>query len=382
MWVILYHQIPHEDTGLAVSWLGDLPLPLHLILRCGYAAVTVFFVLSGFVLAYNYDLGAPWDSRTKARFWAARFARIYPAYAAGLLLMAPFVLYRVIFLRPVPSAAGEAAAAFLNVTLLQAWDPRTALTWNYPGWSLSDESFFYISFPFIGIWLWRIQRPRVLVGVTTLFWILSMTPPWVVMALSVEGFGNVPASTFAIPDSAGFAANLIRYNPLLRLSEFAAGILMARLFLYLQANVHFLNGRGYWLYGPGLAVTAIVLGNADQVPYALAHNGLLLPPYACLILGFALDGGWPARCCSWRPMVFLGNASYSMYILHVPIQMWLVTFLRREFSLDPQGRGWVIGYAIAIVTISSLFFHYLEEPAHRWLRDILRKRIERRVQQS
>ena len=53
LWVILYHQIPHEDTTVTVSWLGSLPLPFHLFLRTGYAAVTVFFVLSGFVLAYN-----------------------------------------------------------------------------------------------------------------------------------------------------------------------------------------------------------------------------------------------------------------------------------------------------------------------------------------
>jgi peptidoglycan/LPS O-acetylase OafA/YrhL len=386
LWVILYHQIPHEDNGLAVSWLGDLPLPLHLILRCGYAAVTVFFVLSGFVLAYNYDLGAPWDPRTRVRFWAARFARIYPAYAAGLLLLVPFALYRVAVLQPIPSAQGEARAAFLNFFLLQAWHPYTALTWNYPGWSLSDEAFFYAAFPLIGIWLWRIRRPWIVLAVAAFLWVLSMAAPWMAMGLAmaapVDGFGNIPASTIDIPDSASFAANLVRYNPLLRLPEFAAGILMARLYRHWQGSGHFLNGRGYWLYIPGLLAAALVLGNADQVPYALVHNGLLLPPYACIILGFALDGGWLARWFSWRPLVFLGNASYSMYILHIPIQVWLLTLLRRVFSFEPHGLAWVAVYAAAVVAISGLFFVRLEEPAHRWLRDTLRKRIERRFQHA
>jgi peptidoglycan/LPS O-acetylase OafA/YrhL len=376
LWVVLYHQIPHEDIDLTVTWLGNMPLPFHLFLRTGYAAVTVFFVLSGFILAYNYDLGMPWNRKKNIRFWGARFARIYPAYLTGLLLMAPFLFYRFAVLQRPMSAEYEAMAAFLNATLLQAWHPYTALTWNYPGWSLSDEAFFYAAFPFIGIWLWRLQKPWALIGMAAFLWLLSMTPAWLAIAWPIEGFGDVSASVHHISDDASLAANLVRYNPLLRLPEFAAGILIARLYLTLRSQSHPLNGKGYRLYIPGLLVIALVLGQADQIPYPLAHNGLLLPPYACLILGLALDGGWLARLLSWRPIVFLGNASYSMYILHVPIQVWLLIFLRRGFSMEPHGLAWVMAYAAVIIAVSSLFFIYLEEPAHRWLRNALRARAD------
>jgi len=374
LWVILYHQIPHEDNTLAVSWLGNLPLPFHLFLRTGYAAVTVFFVLSGFVLAYNYDLGATWSRQKRLRFWIARFARIYPAYFAGLLLMAPFLLYRSIILKRSISLAYEALTALLNFALVQSWHPAAALTWNYPGWSLSGEAFFYAVFPFIGIWLWRLQKPLALIGMAAILWVLSMAPSWVAVVWPIPGFGDVSAAVFDIPEAAGFAANLIRYNPLLRLAEFAAGILLARLYFYLQSHPNPLKGS--WFYMPGLLVTAFVLGQADRIPYPLAHNGLLLPPYACLILGLALNGGWLARWLSWPPLVFLGNASYSMYILHAPIQIWLMILLRRWFSVEPQGLAWVTAYAMVVIVISSLFFVYFEERAHRSLREALRRRFE------
>lgn len=375
MWVILYHQIPHEDPGPAVSWMGGLPLSLHLILRCGYAAVTVFFVLSGFVLAYNYDLGAAWSAGTRLRFWIARFARIYPAYVSGLVLIAPFVLYRVLLLDSGPPAGWELLTAALNALLLQAWAPETALTWNYPGWSLSDEAFFYAVFPFIGVWLWRLRGVGAWLGAAAALWVISMLPPLITIALPVHGFGDIPADHFAIPDAAFYPANLIRYNPLLRLAEFAAGIVVARLYRHSQTAGNPLDGRGYWLYLPGLAVAGLVLAQAGSIPYPLAHNGLLLPPYACLILGLAFAGGPVARWMAWKPLVYLGNASYSMYILHVPVQAWLQVPARRLLGWEPRGLTWILLYSAAVILLSCLFFHFIEEPAHRRLRGYLQRRL-------
>src|SRR5437660_267223 len=94
IWVVIYHQIGPK-TGLAISWLPNAPDAICALLRVGYVAVTVFFVLSGFVLAYNYDLSEPWSRRASVKFGIARFARIYPAYCAGLLLFVPSVVYRI-----------------------------------------------------------------------------------------------------------------------------------------------------------------------------------------------------------------------------------------------------------------------------------------------
>src|SRR5579863_1305776 len=72
--------------------VGLLPYPLSSVAKNGYVAVGLFFVLSGFVLAYNYA-DRPMDIRT---FWTARFARIYPAYLLAFVLIAPAVCVRLV----------------------------------------------------------------------------------------------------------------------------------------------------------------------------------------------------------------------------------------------------------------------------------------------
>src|SRR4051812_45730838 len=83
--VVLFHGgYLLETAGIVVP--GTVG---HNLLRTGYLGVQFFFVLSGFILAYTYlpQRGTGFQ-RT---FWVARFARIYPVYVLGLLLVVPFV---------------------------------------------------------------------------------------------------------------------------------------------------------------------------------------------------------------------------------------------------------------------------------------------------
>ncbi|HVE12493.1 MAG TPA: acyltransferase family protein, partial [Elusimicrobiota bacterium] len=103
------------------------------LLATGYAGVGFFFVLSGFILSYTYR-GRLDGARERREFWRARFARVYPVYALGLLLFAPIEL--------LGGRPGTVAPSALScVTLTQAWIPAFALRWNTPGWSLSVEAF-------------------------------------------------------------------------------------------------------------------------------------------------------------------------------------------------------------------------------------------------
>ena len=78
IWVVIYHVTPVSEERV-IAWFPSLPQAFYSVLRTGYVAVGVFFVLSGFVLAYNYDLGKRWDRRNLVRFAIARFSRTYPA---------------------------------------------------------------------------------------------------------------------------------------------------------------------------------------------------------------------------------------------------------------------------------------------------------------
>src|SRR5690242_17436535 len=144
MAVVAYHAldalVPHAPGYLS-------RLASH-----GYLGVSLFFVLSGFILTYTYiepDSGA---LRGSAReFWWARIARVYPMYTAALVVALPvFLLYRIA-LAPPEARAQATIAAGLTPMLLQGWWPPAACQWNCPGWSLSVEMFFYAIFPFLAV---------------------------------------------------------------------------------------------------------------------------------------------------------------------------------------------------------------------------------------
>lgn len=367
IWVVIYHVTPVSDQHV-IAWFPAAPHALYSMLRTGYVAVGVFFVLSGFVLAYNYDLGKRWDGRSLARFAVARFSRIYPAYCLGLLLVMPFVVYRLARAFSLDALGDEALIGFLNWTLLQSWIPDMALTWNDPGWSLSNEAFFYLCFPFIGVFLWKFSTPGKNLAAGAAMWLFaSLAPLWLVLrpGISFEDLSTMGAS---LGGSAETVGQLVKYNPVLRIPEFCVGILLCRMYCYVRESYPRLLGRGRWFYLPALLLTGVLLSAASGFSPFLLHNGILLPLYGCIIFGLALEGGALSRVLSSDILVLLGNASYSMYILHVPVRTWITVVLRRVFSYDPSGPAWVVGYTTAVIVLSCLCFKVIEEPLHRALK--------------
>jgi peptidoglycan/LPS O-acetylase OafA/YrhL len=107
--VVIYHQTsPDNYLGPVTPRLPDI---LFAISRTGYVAVDVFFVLSGFVLSYFYSLATRFSSSQLVSFAINRFARIYPTYCLGLLLIAPFIVAQVFRNGSVGFAAREGVSS-------------------------------------------------------------------------------------------------------------------------------------------------------------------------------------------------------------------------------------------------------------------------------
>jgi peptidoglycan/LPS O-acetylase OafA/YrhL len=365
LWVVTYHQTSPENYLGPV--MARLPGPIFCVLRTGYVAVGVFFVLSGFVLSYSHSLTTRFSSSQLASFAVARFARIYPVYCFGLLLIAPFVIAHALGNWSAATAIREAVKAFLNWTLLQSWVPRAVFSWNAPGWSLSDEAFFYFCFPAVGFALWKLSRLRRILLTASVIWAAALVAPLIALVSPLRPFGIAAATSFPW-DANPFWANLISFNPLLRLPDFCIGILVCRVYYELRVRKSYLLGKGYWLYLPGILLEILVLSNANVLPLPFVQNGLLLPLHSLIILGFALGGGVFSRLLSTSPVVFLGNASYAMYILHVPILFWMNAVTERLFALKPSGVAWTLCYLVVVVSFSSVLFKVLEQPANRFLK--------------
>jgi len=340
------------------SWLGQIS-------SIGYVGVSFFFVLSGFILVYTY---AGRDTSARA-FWRARFARIYPAFAFSLLLTGPFFFFAVLMLK-IPffewSSAHLRIVVFLVPLLLQAWVPLAALAWNSVAWSLSDEAFFYLLFPFLKKRFLQIGIPGLAV-VALVCWGVSLAMSWAYVLRNPDHLQIMDADVFG-----AFWMNAVKFHPLARLPEFLLGMACGAIFLKSRMDENSENARAVSdpklalpLVLAGLLIAATVAHYSGQIPYPVLHTSLLAPAFAAIIYGFALRPRWGAPL-AWRPLVFMGDASYSLYLLH---SFFLGPFFFTQTGAPRhRGPGWYVLYFVIALGISGLVYRFIEEPSRRKLR--------------
>jgi peptidoglycan/LPS O-acetylase OafA/YrhL len=322
LWVIVNHLVGKGHVYEPLARM--LPGPLQAIMRGGYLAVPTFFVLSGFVLARTYA-SSQWDRASVWKYAAGRFARIYPVYLLSLLIVLPFIV------KAKDQPKGWLVA--MHLTLMQGWFAgRFTAGWNTPAWTLSCEMFFYLMFPLLMVPVRRFGwKPAIGAGL-----LACILPPlmW----------------SWGISD---------QLKPLIHLPDFVVGIVVARVFDLLTERRAAPSGK--WLYWIGGIGSAAIIGYAQLLPKSISINTLLRPMNAMLLLGLGLGGGWVARALSTRPFVFLGKASYAMYILHIPILWWAVAW-----------PGFAVRYLYVafVVAVSCAVYAYFEEPANRFVRSI------------
>jgi peptidoglycan/LPS O-acetylase OafA/YrhL len=328
-YVVLFHALP----GLARRY--PVPKLLATFLSNGYLAVGLFFLLSGFILAYTYE-GQIDGMAGRVRFWEARFARIYPVYLLALVLSYGFATNL------------HLGTKLAVIGMVQAWNPLNpdmAGAWNYPAWTLSAEAFFYICFPFVVPWLSR-QSDRVLFWLTALFLVICIV-------------GHTPV--MGLGDWKNHAALFERLVPLpvLRIPEFLLGVAMGLSFLRDKAPQQHASRplRVYPAFLGVLVVLSLPLG--DWV-------SLVILPFSVLVYELARGGSWAARFLSTRVMILLGGASYSVYLLRYPVTNWT----RVLFATMPARfvRFGELLAPVILVLFSLCVFLYWEEPSRKTLR--------------
>ncbi|HVI95999.1 MAG TPA: acyltransferase [Anaeromyxobacter sp.] len=344
--ILLYHYGAPLTAG-APAWIER-------VRTGGHAWVGLFYVLSGFVLAWANP--EPLDPPARRAFWIARGARLYPAYLLAFGLSAPFALERWAGGGPlgVAKAAVVAGAALL---LVQAWAPPIARLWNTPGWSTSVVAAFYAAFPFLAARLARLSR-RGLAAAALGAWAAALALPLAYLALRPDG--PVDGETLRWDEPLWLEA--LKFHPLARAGEFACGVALG-----------LLHRRGVALPRAGAAAAPLALGGAVALlawggaPFVLVHNGLLVPLFAIAILGLATGRGPLARALGSRPAAVLGDASFALYALQEPLWLWSRTLAAADRGA-PASAAFVVAYAATAAAIAVLVSRLLERPARRALR--------------
>jgi peptidoglycan/LPS O-acetylase OafA/YrhL len=334
--------------------VAGLPAWVDRIRTNGFAWVGLFYVLSGFVLARAHP--EPMDARARRRFWAARLARLYPAYLVAFLLAAPFVLDRWAAGSPA-GAAKAAVVAAAALLLVQAWIPPIGRIWNAPGWSTSVVASFYAAFPFVAARLARLSRRGLWLALAGA-WALSLSLPLLYLALRPDG----PVSDFTWNEP--FWLEALKFHPLARAGEFVAGVALG----LLDRRAPLL-ARGGGMAAALAFAAAFALLAWGGIPYALLHDGALVPLFAVGLAGVARSSGPVARALASAPARALGDASFALYALQEPLWLWA-----RRVAGEPGPRastGFVLAFAAAAIAISVCVSMGLERPARRALRALL-----------
>jgi peptidoglycan/LPS O-acetylase OafA/YrhL len=331
------------------QWFGFLAP----VINAGFISVSYFILLSGFVLAYNYSDRARNGELDRKRFWEARFTRIYPIYFLSLLLS----LGQLSGEYPTHTKAMFWTGVVLTPLLLQGFVPAVATFLNTPAWTMSAEAAYYILFPFVA----KAKRPRriaphvmKMAGV----WVLGLIPGVLYIVFNPDGIAH--------PDrwSYGPWLQALKYTPYTHVFSFVFGVMLADLNRMIARTAQL----RLWLGIAGFGGIYGLLRMGSLVPYAIIHDGLLMPLFGCIVLGLAGEN-LLARALGIRPLVFVGEASYCLYLLH--FSLW--TLIHNSHVLNALGLvrfdPW-ISY-ILLIALSIFALYFIEKPVQRKLRECL-----------
>jgi peptidoglycan/LPS O-acetylase OafA/YrhL len=309
---------------------------LSLFYQGGWAGVSFFFVLSGFVLAWAVR---PTD--TARTFWRRRFFKIYPNHLVTFL--AAFVL-----LASTSQMTFGTWDAVTNLTLVQAWFPQmeTRHTFNQVAWSLSCEALFYFAFPFLMRLIVRIRPERLWA------WAAGVVAAIFAIAFIAKLLPEQPP--FPVTQFTAWEMWFVDEFPPARMLEFVFGILMAQIVM---------SGRRLPL-GLGGAVTLAVAAYvvAPLLPPTLTFAAVMVLPIGLVIAaGAAADVAGRPTMLSSRPMVWLGEVSFAMYMVHH-------LFLTYSYRWLGAGHSWrtlpaigVLALLLGSVVVLSWLLHVLVE---------------------
>jgi peptidoglycan/LPS O-acetylase OafA/YrhL len=321
--IVYYHM---RDYSSSIPQTGPI-LKLHL-------AVDFFFILSGFILTLVYGERFKSDTASTYDYLVARIARIYPVHLTVMLAFVVLVLAMSSLGMEFNAQRYRPIAFFWHIALLDAWGFDDSLTWNYPAWSISAEFAAYCLFPFIIGPIMRLRIPAAIISL---------------LALCI---------TFMLCNHLlDITSRTINFSIIRVIPEFIMGMLAARLSGTPSPTLH---------------------ANFAFCLIALLVSGLLLyeaPDEYTVVVSVALIGlaphiSGPLRSLlSWRPLVYLGAASYSLYMVHA----FVLSIFYNAMKLPLLGSKLPVpfrdGICLALtVIVASMLFHFVENPCRHIIR--------------
>lgn len=320
MMVLIWHFKPKGESASPT---------LDFLFFNGFAGVDIFFVISGFIMVYTTG-GRRGGAKQALLFLAKRIARIWPLYAFGTLLYVVF-LFSLGWLTSDYASKSVLSLAFYPVP------PHPVLD---VGWTLNIEMYFYIVF-------------AACLAFDKLRWIVASI--WVFATILAQ-MGNYNFSF--IPESISFVLPLLIQAVHPCIPEFFAGMLIALFFMSgikIKKSVaipvaSILISFAAWQYIDGFY-------NRPGI-YGMGASAISL----VLALAIAEKSGF-----GWRPgrlVMWIGNISFSIYILHTTVGLAVTRFfMGTDLSSYTHGVGYVVFITVIVLSLSAVTHEYIEKRA-------------------
>ena len=342
-WVLLYHFKDH--LGLGMGQFG--------LVADGYLGVDLFFTLSGFILAHVYLTSLEGGRFGYGGFLKNRIARVYPMHLAALGAML------VLFAGAAILGVGESNPDAFRLSdlpahlfMVHAWGTTPSVGWNFPSWSISAEWLAYLLFPLVAGLVLKAKR-----------WSGAFAAGAVVLCLfSFWALDNLSAVFPGVGQN--FSQMTAQIGALRILPSFLLGVA-----LYAFGREHAAPKSWAW---PIVAVSA---GWVVAVTTLGWWEGLTWFGLAGLLYGLAETSRHGVDApMSGRVFVFLGAASYAMYMIHLPIDIvWfhaLEKFGVTETSDLALRVGATVGVFVVSIAASAVAYLVIEEPTRKLIRKL------------
>ena len=334
LWVVLYTFWPNLD----VSFMPNLAAK-------GYLGVELFFILSGFILSHVY-LNAFAEKRFSYRgFLWARIARVYPLHVFTLLGVMALGLAAVAVGMNIDASVLSWKSLPAHLLMLHAWGFASEAGWNHPSWSISAEWFAYLAFPLFALAAWPLRKRP---------WVATAGAAVFLMGLyaAFERFAGFPLT------EATFRWGALRIVPC-----FAYGCA-----LYLVYRRAPLPRAGL------LAISAAIVMVASAS--VLAWDAITVLAAGLLILALASIPDGRAGWLGSKPAVYLGEISYSVYMVCAPWQILAVNLAARATGADDKRLHVLVwlGIILGLIVAAAATYHLIERPARKALRAMADRR--------
>lgn len=356
-------MIPGLDGLRAIAFL--LVFAFHTdYLQFGWVGVSLFFVLSGFLIT-GILLDMKKTLATKDyffKFYGRRFLRIFPLYYFYLILMTVLAIWLIfISYRPI----------YMQIFLDQVWYAAFyvydfffgTINFEYSFfldhfWSLSVEEQFYIFWPLLILLVPEKSLKKLFLGFIALGLVFRIVFLFVYSAEVFRFLGaTAPLAIFPLPfshmDAFAFGAYISRF-----------AIPKAKEQFFLLLGILPLVGFGSQYIATGEIGTISSLGYPILLPnaYQFIWAYTLLNYFFAVTIYSVVKHRLFNRFLEWPPLHYLGKISYGLYVYHFPI-MWFSIRVRDLGVVDPFAKPVIALVSfIGTLLVASLSYKYLEKP--------------------